>query len=183
MDGDLTSRTFTSRDFREALGLFGTGVVIATTRSASGERLGATISSFNSVSLDPPLILFSIARSAKAFAAWETTKAFAVNILSEEQTELSTRFAKPMADKWRDVTPHESRAGVPLLPGALVWIECSAYAKYDGGDHLILVGEVETLRVTRRTGRPLLFFGGKYRRLEAEPIDTPSDAGFWLHGW
>src|SRR5882757_2856761 len=184
-------RSFSDRDFRDALGLFATGVVVITSAGdagVNGDRsgyLGATVSSFSSVSLDPPLILFSIGRESKAFAAWQSVDAFAVNILSEKQSAISTRFARALTDKWDGVNVCPGLGGVPLLSDALAWIECRSYAKYDGGDHLIIVGEV--LSLTAGSGaytRPLVFFGGKYRQLDVSPsISTPPDADQWLHGW
>jgi len=185
------ARAFSDRDFRDALGLFATGVVVITSAGnagGNGDRsgyLGATVSSFSSVSLDPPLILFSIGRQSKAFAAWQSVDAFAVNILSENQSAISTRFARALTDKWDGVNASTGLGGTPLLSDALAWIECRSYAKYDGGDHLIIVGEV--LSLTARSGagtRPLVFFGGKYRQLDLNPgISTPPDADQWLHGW
>jgi flavin reductase (DIM6/NTAB) family NADH-FMN oxidoreductase RutF len=185
-------RSFSDREFRDALGLFATGVVVMTSAGsdgyASGDRsgyLGATVSSFSSVSLDPPLILFSIGRHSNAFAAWQSVDGFAVNILGENQSALSTRFARALTDKWDGVSVCPGLGGVPLLSDALAWIECRSYAKYDGGDHLIIVGQV--LSLTARSGagaRPLVFFGGKYRQLDVNPgISTPPDADQWLHGW
>jgi len=184
--------SFSDREFRDALGLFATGVVVITSAGsdgyASGDRsgyLGATVSSFSSVSLDPPLILFSIGRHSKAFAAWQSVDSFAVNILGENQSALSTRFARALTDKWDGVSVCPGLGGVPLLSDALAWIECRSYAKYHGGDHLIIVGQV--LSLTARSGagaRPLVFFGGKYRQIDVNPgISTPPDADQWLHGW
>lgn len=186
------SRSFSDREFRDALGLFATGVVVITSAGNVGcgnadhnGYLGATVSSFSSVSLDPPLILFNIGRHSKAFAAWQSVDHFAVNILCENQSAISTRFARALTDKWDGVSVCTGLGGVPLLSDALAWIECQSYAKYDGGDHLIIVGEV--LSLTTRTGadtRPLVFFGGKYRQLDVNPgISTPPDADQWLHGW
>ena len=185
-------RSISHRDFRDALGLFATGVVVITSTGKAGGgsgnpggHLGATISSFSSVSLDPPLILFSIGRHSKAFTVWQTVDSFAVNILGEEQSAVSTRFARALTDKWDGVETRSGLGGTPLLADALAWIECRSCAKYEGGDHLIVVGEV--LSLTARSGagaRPLIFFGGKYRQLAAKPeIPTPSDAEQWLHGW
>ncbi|MGH6711567.1 MAG: flavin reductase family protein [Bradyrhizobium sp.] len=185
-------RPFSDRDFRDALGLFATGVVVITSAGnagcGGGDRsgyLGATVSSFSSVSLDPPLILFSIGRQSKAFAAWQSVNCFAVNILGESQSALSTRFARALTDKWDGVPLCQGLGGVPLLSDALAWIECQSYAKYDGGDHLIIVGQV--LSLTAHSGaatRPLVFFGGKYRQLDVNSgISTPPDADQWLHGW
>jgi flavin reductase (DIM6/NTAB) family NADH-FMN oxidoreductase RutF len=185
-------RSFSDREFRDALGLFATGVVVITSVGNDGcgngghnGYLGATISSFSSVSLDPPLILFSIGRHSKAFSAWQSVDNFAVNILSENQSAISTRFARALTDKWDGVSVCPGLGGAPLLSDALAWIECRSYAKYDGGDHLIIVGQV--LSLTARSGaaaRPLVFFGGKYRQLDVNSgISTPPDADQWLHGW
>ena len=185
-------RSFSDRDFRDALGLFATGVVVVTSAGsmgcAGGDQngcLGATISSFSSVSLDPPLILFSIGRHSKAFAAWQSIDTFAVNILSEHQSAISTRFARALPNKWDGVSAHRGRGGIPLLADALAWIECRSHAKYDGGDHLIIVGQVLSLTARVEAGaRPLVFFGGKYRQLDINSgIATPLDADQWLHGW
>ncbi|MCO5072960.1 MAG: flavin reductase family protein [Rhizobiaceae bacterium] len=185
MDARVQEQVFDGRAFREALGNFATGVTVITTVTADGERLGTTASSFNSVSLDPPLVLFSIARNAKAFPAWQKAGAFAVNILAEDQDELSTRFARPLTDKWSGLSPEIGPAeGLPLLPGALVSMECTSFANYDGGDHVIMVGKVVSLIRRREGARPLVFFGSKYRALDDEdPIPTPRNADIWLHGW
>jgi len=185
-------RSFSDREFRDALGLFATGVVVITSAGnaecGNGNRngyLGATISSFSSVSLDPPLILFSIGRHSKAFTAWQSVDHFAVNILNENQSAISTRFARALIDKWDGVKMRPGIAGVPLLSDALAWIECRSYAKHDGGDHLIIVGQVLSLAARSEVDtRPLVFFRGKYRQLDVNPgISTPPDADQWLHGW
>lgn len=180
----LAHSSFSDREFRDVLGHFATGVAVITSVGPDGARLGATVSSFNSVSLDPPLVLFSIGRNTKAFASWETAQAFTVNILSEEQSAISTRFARAMTDKWQGIEPRIGGNGAALLPGAAAWLECSSYAKHDGGDHLIMVGRVEALALRETGCRPLLFFCGKYRRLDSGyPIDTPPGTDTWLHGW
>jgi flavin reductase (DIM6/NTAB) family NADH-FMN oxidoreductase RutF len=181
----LADRVFSDRDFRDALGLFATGVAVITGMTRDGARLGVTVSSFSSVSLDPPLVLFSMGRNAGGFPAWQAIKTFAVNILAEEQSASSTRFARALTDKWEGVEPRFAANGSPLLHGALAWLECTSYASYDGGDHVIFVGHVDALTV--RTGpdaRPLVFFGGRYRQLDSgRLIQTPPDTDLWLHGW
>lgn len=181
----MKATSFTAQEFRAALGAFATGVTVITAVTPQGERIGTTASSFNSVSLDPPLVLFSIARSAKAFAAWQSVDSYAINVLSEHQDDISTRFARPLSDKWRGLEPIEGpAAGLPLLPEALASIECASYARYDGGDHVIMVGQVLSVHQDRLRSRPLVFFGGRYRQLGAEgQIPTPADADIWLHGW
>jgi flavin reductase (DIM6/NTAB) family NADH-FMN oxidoreductase RutF len=180
-----TTSAFSDRQFRDVLGLFATGVTVVTAVSSDGIRLGATISSFSAVSLDPPLVLFSLSRRATAIKAWSAVEAFAVNILAEDQSAASTQFARAMTDKWDGIASEDGTNGCPLLKKALASIECSSYQKYDGGDHLIFVGRVDRLIIRNRQElRPLLFFRGKYRRLDAElAIPTPADADQWLHGW
>jgi flavin reductase (DIM6/NTAB) family NADH-FMN oxidoreductase RutF len=164
---------------RDALGYFPTGVVIITATSYEGERLGATVSSFNSVSLDPPLVLFSIDKMAKSLAQWVATKHYAVNVLHEDQTEISNRFARAMTDKWEGVMPKKaSHITAPLIPNALCWFECESWAHYDGGDHVIFVGKVLGLQVRPTThDRPLTFFRGRYSKLG----NTASDKQKWQH--
>src|SRR5688572_12128938 len=111
---------FEQRSFRQALGLFPTGVAVVTTITGDGARIGTTVSSFNSVSLSPPLVLFSIARTANSFAAWAEAKTYAINILHEHQDELSTRFARALADKWKTLKPRIGETGALLVPAALV---------------------------------------------------------------
>lgn len=177
--------SFSPREFRDALGLFPTGVAVITAKTAAGELLGATVSSFNSVSLEPPLVLFSVGRNARAFEHWNSVEHYAVNLLGEAQSEISTRFAKAMSDKWHGLAPIEGEAGQPLLPEALAWFECRSHVRYDGGDHLILVGEVTRFSVAMTPKpRPLVFFRGRYRQLDTEHvIATPPDVEHWLHGW
>lgn len=157
--------TIDPREFRNALGLFPTGVAVVSTVTADGERIGATVSSFNSVSLDPPLILFSIARSAKAFDIWANAPYYAVSILSEAQSETSNRFARPATDKWEGVANVAGANGVPLVRGASACFECESFARHDGGDHQILIGRVTSYTVAdMATPRPLLFYRGRYRQ-------------------
>src|SRR5260370_22453835 len=154
-------RQFSDRDFRDALGLFATGVAVITGTAQDGERLGATVSSFSSVSLEPPLVLFSLGRNARAFQAWESIKTFAVNILAEDQSATSTKFARALTDKWEGIEPRFAANGAPLLHGVLGWLECTSYARYYGGDHIIFVGRVDALPVRERSAAlPLGSFGG-----------------------
>jgi flavin reductase (DIM6/NTAB) family NADH-FMN oxidoreductase RutF len=180
------SPSFSARDLRDALGLFPTGVAVITATVEGKDKLGATVSSFNSVSLDPPLILFSIARSAKAFDAWNAVEQFGVNLLAENQNHLSTRFARALTDKWEGTDPLKGAVtDAPLLRGSLAWFECTTHARYDGGDHLIILGRVLALRTSDATARrPLVFCGSRYRQLDQErEIETPLGETNWIHGW
>jgi flavin reductase (DIM6/NTAB) family NADH-FMN oxidoreductase RutF len=176
--------TIDQRQFRDALGAFPTGVAVITGLTAAGERVGMTVSSFNSVSLDPPLVLFSVARRAASFEAWCAMPRYAINILSQQQEALSNRFARSGTDKWSDVLVQDGTIGLPILPNALAAFECEAHARHDGGDHEIFVGRVVALRTSvHRQDLPLLFFGGRYRRLDtgfADPL--PRDASIF-EGW
>ena len=173
------------QELRGLLGSFATGVTVMTTLTAAGERLGATVSSFNAVSLDPPLILFSLARTAQSFAAWEVAEGFAVNILAEDQSDISNRFARALSDKWSGLAASPGPAtGFPLIAGALASMECTTFAQYDGGDHLILVGLIVAFQRNAAARRPLLFYGSRYRSLDSQHIiTTPQNADIWLHGW
>lgn len=160
--------TIDTRKFRDVLGRFATGVAIVTAET-EGVRLSVTVSSFSSVSLAPPLVLFSIARSALSFELWQRTDHFAVTVLSEEQQEISNRFGRATPDKWNGIDAERGVHGVPLIPGGLACFECDVYARYEGGDHLIIVGRVLEFSAdeTDPFAKPLVFYGGRYRNLAA----------------
>ncbi len=176
--------TFTPAEFRKALGLFPTGVAIVAARQADGQLMGMTVSSFNSVSLTPPLVLFSVARSAASYDHWDTVEKFGISLLARSQDDLSTRFARSQADKWALVRPRFGDHDVPLMPGALATFECERYAVYDGGDHAIFVGRVLTFDALEApTSDPLVFYGGRYCAVaRGEPAPSEID-GMVLHGW
>jgi len=165
--------TFDPRLFRKALGQFATGVAVITGLSPTGERLGMTVSSFNAVSLDPPLVLFSIARRARSLPAMLELEGYAINILSRGQAHLSGQFARPASDKWAEVDHLTGHAGAPLLPGALAHFECAAHAHHDGGDHVIFVGRVVSFAWNDET-EPLVFFRGAYREVNASRDEPAS---------
>jgi len=142
------SNTAGDREFRNALGLFATGIAVITA-DVGGNRLGATISSFNSVSLTPKLVLFSIARSSYGLTQWKEAKCLAISLLGEHQTDLSNRFARSTGDKWEGLEDRRAANGSPLLPDVLAYFECVPYAIYDGGDHDIFVCEVTSYMVHR----------------------------------
>ena len=176
--------TLDTRRFRNALGQFATGVAIVTTVTAEGERIGMTVSSFNSLSLDPPLVLFSIHRQAFSFPAWQQAGHFVVNVLNEGQEELSNRFARAQGEKWSGVHPRRGKTGMPLMPNAIVSFECEAYARYAGGDHDIFVGRVVEIHESMaKRGRPLVFCGGRYRQLAAGTAHAPPSEADLLYGW
>lgn len=149
------------RLFRETLGCFATGVTIVTSVTPEGELLGVTANSFNSVSLDPPLVLFSLHRGAYSLKAFESAGCFAINVLRDSQKHLSNVFAKALADKWSGVEYEVWKTGAPILTQCLANFECTTYATHDGGDHVIFIGRVE--RMSRNAeGSPLLYYRGRY---------------------
>ncbi len=152
---------FSSAEFRAALGMFATGVTIVTARTATGHLIGLTANSFNSVSLSPPLVLWSLARSAGSLSAFRSGSHYAINILSADQQALALQFAGPGADRFAGVAFTLGDSGAPVLEGAAAHFECFNRSRYEEGDHVILVGEVE--RCAHRNGTsPLLFHGGKF---------------------
>ena len=153
--------SFSTTDFRAALGMFATGVTIVTARGAGGAPVGLTANSFNSVSLNPPLVLWSLARSAGSMAEFERGSHYAINILAAEQHALAERFASKSADRFADLVFREGAGGAPILDGAAAVFECFNRSRYEEGDHVIFVGEVE--RCSWRAGaQPLIFHGGRY---------------------
>ncbi|QCI65250.1 flavin reductase family protein [Phreatobacter stygius] len=165
---------FDARAFRRALGQFATGVAIVTAHGGAGEAIGLTMSSFNSVSIDPPLILFSADRKALSLPAMLVARGYAVNILSRGQEHLSNQFARAQADKWAAVASAPGHAEAPLLHGALAHFECEPYAHYDGGDHVIFVGKVIRFSTPADLEtQPLLFFRGKYHGVDGEGERAP----------
>lgn len=150
------------RRLRDMLGQFATGVAIITTVDDGGALLGVTCNSFTSVSLDPPLILWSIAKTSLSGPAFTEGKAFAVNVLEANQEDLALRFAKTGADKFSGVAWHGGLEGVPLLEGCVAYMECRVDARYPGGDHEIILGAVE--RYVNQALDPLLFHSGEFRR-------------------
>lgn len=150
---------FSERELRDAMGCFATGVTVVTTMTDRGP-LGMTVSSFASVSLEPPLVLWSPARKSARFPAFEAASHFAVHILSEDQRNLAGIFAKSGIEAFEEVEYTPGIGGVPLLDGCTARFECSHAAGHDGGDHLIVVGEV--LRISTCGKASLLFYRGSF---------------------
>ncbi|MEI7429899.1 MAG: flavin reductase family protein [Betaproteobacteria bacterium] len=153
------------RDFRNTLGRFATGVTVVTALSPEGQPVGLTISSFNSVSLDPPLILWSLSLNSPNVEAFCKAGHYAVNVLSEHQQDISNRFASRTGDRFAGVALRTGLSGVPLLEGCCAWFECSPEIQYPGGDHLILVGRVERFSCGE-VESPLIFHNAGYRQLK-----------------
>lgn len=156
--------SFDTKQFRNALGQFPTGVAVITAQDSDDQHIGITMSSFNSVSMDPPLVLFSLDRRALSLQAMENADHYAVNVLSQDQQEISNKFARAMEDKWENVDYDTKETGAPLLNGALAHFECKPYAQYDGGDHVIFVGEVVNFTSSDHS-EPLVFCRGRYAEI------------------
>jgi 3-hydroxy-9,10-secoandrosta-1,3,5(10)-triene-9,17-dione monooxygenase reductase component len=146
------------------LGRFATGVTVVT-GMAAGDPIGLAVNSFTSVSLQPALVAFCVARSSRTWPRLRATGTFCVNILAADQEALSRAFAGHPPDRFLGVGWRPGRSGVPILAGVLAWIECTVDAEHEAGDHIIVVGRVEELDV-ERDGRPLVFYRGGYGRFE-----------------
>lgn len=151
--------------FRTALGCFPTGVAIVTTLSPEGDPLGLTISSFNSVSMEPPLVLWSLGLKAGSLPAFRTNPGFVINVLSADQEALPGVFSSKVEDRFAAVDWHPGLGGRPVIDGAAAVFECQTYARYDGGDHEILLGEVMRHHMTDAV--PLVFGKGRLGPLHA----------------
>jgi 3-hydroxy-9,10-secoandrosta-1,3,5(10)-triene-9,17-dione monooxygenase reductase component len=149
-----------SREFRNALGTFTTGVTIVTARGGAGETVGVTANSFNSVSLHPPMILWSLAKGSRSLASFETAQYWAVHILAANQDELSNRFARSGGDKFSGLQLEKGLGDTPLLQGCTSRLQCKTAFRYEGGDHVIFVGEV--VAFDRNDVPPLVLHGGQY---------------------
>jgi flavin reductase (DIM6/NTAB) family NADH-FMN oxidoreductase RutF len=153
--------SFSPQEFRAALGMFATGVTIVTASAPDGSVIGLTANSFNSVSLSPPLVLWSLARAAASMAVFSAGSHYAINVLAADQKPLAERFAAKGADRWSGVTFDTGAGGAPVLHGSAATFECFNRSRYEEGDHVVFIGEVE--RCTHRAGAlPLLFHGGRY---------------------
>lgn len=154
---------FDAREYRHALGRFATGITIVTARGSAGELVGLTVNSFNSVSLNPPLIVWSLAQHSPIRAAFENCSHFAINVLSHDQEQLSRRFAAKIPNKFDGVAYQPGAGDAPLIEGCCAWFECHNQAQFPGGDHVVFLGRVE--HYGRRDLAPLVYHGGKYHEL------------------
>ena len=154
---------FDSFELRSALGRFATGVTVVTALDRQQKPLGMTVNSFSSVSLEPPLVLWSIGRDSLGFDEFLRAEHFAIHVLDEEQRDISQRFSERGNDKFSGINCEKGLAGLPLLPEHIACFECATECHYEGGDHIIVVGRV--LRLSQRDGKPLVFYGGDYAAL------------------
>jgi flavin reductase (DIM6/NTAB) family NADH-FMN oxidoreductase RutF len=169
------SPPFAARDLRNALGRFPTGVAVITTRTAEGKAEGLTVNSFSALSLDPPLILWSLGRNAKSLPGFLSAGHFVINVLAAHQADLSHRFATPSADKFAGVETRPGMGGCPTLAETLACFECQTHQILDAGDHVLFIGLVA--RFGYRDGAPLAFSAGQYASISPSPRpEAKSDA-------
>ncbi len=150
--------------FRAVLGRFASGITVVTVRDPEGRDHGMTVSAFASLSLEPPLVLVCVDRTATMHDHLYGANVFAINLLSIEQEALSRRFAESRDDRFDGVGYTRDLTGAALFEDSLAHLECTAWARYDGGDHTIIVGRVD--RASARDARPLLYYRGGYAQLE-----------------
>ena len=160
---EIAASDLSPDELRRALGRFVTGVTIVTCRDAAGQPVGLTANSFNALSLEPPLVLWSLRQASSTLAAFTGASHFAINVLSADQVDLSRRFARTAtalfdAGPWTD-----GQGGAPLLAGCAAVFECRRQSHHTAGDHVLFIGEVERLGGSAAT--PLVYYGGHYRTL------------------
>lgn len=156
--------SFDSRQFRDALGRFATGITVVTMLGKNSMPLGVTVNSFSSLSLEPPLILFSLARKGGHCAEFEQAGQFSVNVLNGHQQELSDRFSSAMDNRFNGIQYTAGENGCPVFEDSLAVFECAAHATHDGGDHVIFVGRVTSM-LTNDREKSLIYYKGEYREL------------------
>ena len=154
------TKTLDLIDLRKAFGRFGTGVTVITTRTADGLRAGVTANSFNTVSLDPPIVLWSLSLRSPSLETFRSAGHFVVNVLTLEQLELSQRFSRPAVDKFVGVDFSDGIGGIPVLAGCAATIECAVLNAHVVGDHVLFLGQVHSYAYEH--AEPLLFFNGRY---------------------
>jgi 3-hydroxy-9,10-secoandrosta-1,3,5(10)-triene-9,17-dione monooxygenase reductase component len=160
---EAAAAPFDARTLRAALGGFATGVTLVTCRGAAGEPVGLTVNSFNALSLEPPLVLWSLRLASPSLPMFDNAMYFAINVLAEGQVDLSRRFASPLPDKFDDGLWHEGIARLPLLTGSAAHFECERVSRQDAGDHRLYIGRV--LRLQWQPVPPLVFHRGHYHLL------------------
>lgn len=163
---------FNERQLRDALAQFATGVTIVCARAPDERYVGFTANSFSSVSLDPPLILWTLSRRSTSLAAFDAAERYAVNVLASAQADLARRFSRPHIDRFASVPYRLGWAEVPLIQGCVAWFECRHHARHRAGDHVVFIGEVVT--VERARGQGLVFQHGHFGA--ALPLPEPNES-------
>lgn len=176
------------RELRDAFGRFATGVVILTTRRDAEDWLAVTVNSFTSVSLDPPLLMFGIAKTANCLAIFESCERFSASVLRHNQQWISSSFARPSVSRLDRVPTQRTLDGDLLIDGALATFQCIRHARHDAGDHVLILGQIERFALHPHA-RPLAFFAGSYGSFtpdQAEaPLVSPGDSALddFTIGW
>ena len=163
MNSSSTDALLRPEEFRKVCARYATGIAVATVESPGGKPEGLTVNSFTSVSMDPPLVLICIAKTATPYSSFQVAKAFAVNILRESQIDLSQHFAASKSDRFDTVAWRSGVLGAPVLDGVLAVLECTVHSFFDAGDHTVFVGLAE--HAESHDGAPLLYFASAYRKL------------------
>ena len=169
MDDEVTAPTFCQREYRSALGQFATGVAIVTATMPNGRPIGLTVNSFSSVSLDPPLVSWSLAIRANCLPVFCAASHYAINVLGADQIGLSKSFASDRGDRFAAIDFELGAAGAPILPRCIAWFECASYSRHEAGDHIIFLGKV--VRYAMKSRRPLLFYSGRYHSSELHVLE------------
>jgi 3-hydroxy-9,10-secoandrosta-1,3,5(10)-triene-9,17-dione monooxygenase reductase component len=167
--------TFNSRTFRHVLGHFATGVAVITADGPAGPA-GLVVSSFTSVSLEPPLVAFLPGKASTSWPEIQAAGAFCVNILNVDQQEVCAKFARKDGDKFAGISWRAAPSGAPILDGVMAWIDCELTQTFESGDHYIAIGRVQQLEATEFGAAPLVFFQGGYQQLEG-PVGAATPAG------
>ena len=163
MNSSPTGGPLRPEEFRKACARYATGIAVATVESPDGNPEGLTVNSFTSVSMDPPLVLICIAKTATPYASFLAAKAFSINILRESQIDYSQHFAASKRDRFDTIAWRSGVLGAPVLEGVLGVLECTLHSSFDAGDHTVFVGLVE--HAESHDGLPLLYFASAYRKL------------------
>ena len=168
-DHPHTTAPLDARTLRTALGMFATGVTVVATRAADGRPVGLTCNSFNSVSLAPPLVLWSLSLRSPNLPHFLQADHFAVNVLEATQRHVAAQFARSIPDKFEGMAWHEGMHGMPLIDGVIARFECRTEARHYSGDHVIFIGHV--IRYETHPGMPLVFHGGRYGTIRPDDTD------------
>ena len=158
----ITYKEFNLKEYRNALGKFGTGVAIVSTKTNDELPVGVTINSFNSVSLEPPIVLWSLNKQSPSLKAFDDTRKFVIHVLSKDQVDLSKRFSSRIEEKFANVAYEFGKSGVPLIPGCSATFECTTWLRQEVGDHILFLGRVENFTSTEKEA--LLYYKGRYAR-------------------
>jgi flavin reductase (DIM6/NTAB) family NADH-FMN oxidoreductase RutF len=163
----MQARSHSTTELRKALGHFATGVTVVTTRAADGSPDGITVNSFASVSLDPPLVLWCLGLSAASYDTFRLAGQHLVNVLAADQLDIARHFATRGAKRFDGVRWSPTDTGLPRLDGCIGWFELGIRSRHEEGDHLILVGRIESFEIVR--GKPLVFFNSQFAELADAP--------------